>query len=112
MIKICDVCGGIGEITSIETNFNGDHEEVSWSCYNCSDTGYVDISSTKVLVVLDEDNFVLEIHDAINRPNNPSIEEIVDAYVKYNYGNRDYQFYIVSENAVEIDENWNIENYI
>ena len=62
-----------------------------------------------------EKEFVLSILNTVNRPNNPSIEEIVGTYVFYNYGYVFYSFKEIEDTTTEIEsyigETWNIENY-
>jgi hypothetical protein len=62
-----------------------------------------------------EKEFVLSILNTVNRPNNPSIEEIVGAYVFYSYGYVFYNFKEIEDTTMKIEsyigETWNIENH-
>ncbi len=76
---------------------------------------YNNIPSTRLLVSVYSKPMVrklLDIKDTVNRPNNPEVHDIVETWIKYHYGNVNYDYCEVDDDEYEvIDENWNIENY-
>ena len=55
---------------------------------------------------------ILSLTKTPNRPNNPDIYEMVEVWVRYNYGDVNYDYAEITENEINIiDESWNIENY-
>lgn len=57
------------------------------------------------------DSFIIEIEQDINRPNNPEDYDIIQAYVRYNYGDKVVFYYTEMQNVITINSEWNIENY-
>lgn len=113
MIKICSICGGLGY-----EKFDLDGTDIDLCCDNCMGEGSYEKSSTlAVIKIIDKlgdyaDGIILDIEDTINRPNNPEVDEIVETYMKYHYGELiDYNYKTTRNKIVTIDEEWNIENY-
>jgi len=117
LIKICEECGGLGyyQFDTSDTREDELPMYIDLCCDNCQGEGFVNVKSTKLFVKVYKDKKILkrlffEIEDSINRPNNPEWYEILESYLLYNYGTTDYECEEMEE-VVEIDEDWNIEDY-
>lgn len=113
MLKVCPECAGTGyEDIYIEP----DLPPVDGICYTCNGLGYHKVPSTNLMVTIYKKPVIrqlLSIEENINRPNNPEVYEIVEAWVRYNYGNVKYDYCEVDCDEFErIGENWNIEDYL
>lgn len=84
-------------------------------CEVCNGDGYNYVSLLKLCVTIYTKPLtrqLLAIKEDVNRPNSPDIEDIIEAWVFYNYGNIRYGYCEVDSDKYEIiDEDWNIENY-
>lgn len=114
MLKDCDVCDGTGYE---ELHLEQDLIPITVPCVKCDGSGNVKIPSVNLVVTIYTKPLtrqLLSIEKTVNRPNNPEVHEIVEAWIKYNYGNiENYDYCEVDSYTFEnIDANWNIENYL
>jgi len=115
--KICSECGGLGyfEFPDYDYEENILDAGIQICCDLCQGEGYYEVKSTRLFVKAYKDGKVLkrlffDIQNTVSRPNNPEWYEILDSYLLYHYGTDDYECEEMEE-VVEIDEDWNIENY-
>lgn len=112
MKKTCEYCDGTGDSGFWERDYSDEDQYISFPCEYCNQTGLQDIPSLVFFIKTEQESFILDIEVNINRPSNPDIDDIIDTYMKYNYGNINYVKYIIDGETIEITKDWNIENYI
>lgn len=104
---ICEECGGTGEY-----DFYLDDEGFApQTCDMCMGCGIISINVDSYLVELGNGKLiVLEIRRTMHRPNNPSINSIIDTYCKYHYGKSPMSFTEINEMDF-IDTDWSVEDH-
>jgi len=117
MNKSCPECGGRGYYQFDTSDVREDETPmyIDLCCDLCQGEGNYDIKSTKLFVKVYKEGKILkrlffDIQDTVNRPNNPEWYEILDTYLLYHYGTDNYECEEIEE-IVEIDNQWNVENY-
>lgn len=51
--------------------------------------------TTYVVVVENEDDFLVTVKDDVNRPNNPDCEQVLRNWIYENYGSRECEYWIL-----------------
>lgn len=108
--KECSYCNGSGY-----HQIDLDGFPVDILCSECNGSGEQDGNFVILAVSIYAKplkRVILSLTKTPNRPNNPDIYEMVDVWVRYNYGDVNYDYVEITENEINIiDESWNIENY-
>ena len=101
--KKCSVCG--------EWGF-GHYDHCPWCGSRNRNHGEQVEAIPCIIEMVDPIRFtlVLEIEKTPDRPNNPDLDEIVDTYIEYHYG-EGCEYYYQEGESDYIGEVWNIENY-
>lgn len=117
MMKICPECGGLGYIEFADYDYEENilDSGIKITCDLCQGEGQYEVKSTKLFVKVYKDGRILkrlffDIQDTVSRPNNPEWYEILESYLLYHYGTEDYECEEMEE-IIEIDDQWNIEDY-
>ncbi len=115
MLRPCTECGGLGYIEYADYDYEENITDfgIRVTCDLCQGEGFYKARSVPFLITIHTkpmQKVVLDIEDTVDRPNNPEIQDIVDTYVKYNYGEVNYNYNEIDDIA-EIPLEWNIENY-
>ena len=112
MIKICPECGGLGYIEFPDYDYEENilDSGIQVTCDLCQGEGFYKSKSKKYLITVDNKKYVLDIECTIDRQNNPLDVEIIETWVFYNFGHNKFKIHEIRE-IINIDEEWNIENY-
>ncbi len=117
MMKICPECGGLGYIEFADYDYEENilDSGIKITCDLCQGGGQYEVKSTKLFVKVYKDGRILkrlffDVQDTVSRPNNPEWYEILESYLLYHYGTEDYECEEMEE-VIEIDDQWNIEDY-
>ena len=119
MNKICHECGGKGYDNFDMSEMGEPANLIQMCCDNCMGEGYVKAEYHTYIVTIQGQqyydriykNYVFSIEKSVDRPSNPEYQEIIGAWVRYNFGEKALYHIKYAENNVIIDENWNIEDY-
>lgn len=105
---ICEECGGLGYY---EFYLDDENELIQQTCDMCMGERVCVINVDTCLVYLADGRLVvLEIRRTVNRPNNPSINEIIYTYCNYHYGESPMGFTEIDDMDF-IDKDWNVVNH-